>query len=713
MKYFVYIDESGQFDEGLPGLHQEKRLNQPVVGGVCSTYSEEGWTRNHRNLLKDFNEMSPFSFEFPGHFHCAELFGDKMYFPLEAPTSLRRRFSDAVLQNVLERTELVFASRNPKGRFEYSPQATYVLNLVTALRGALHWLASTDKEVSCLGITVAQRTIAETVGADTVEKYTSSLLRFVGMQLEAGGAVGAELARDLAQKKKLEIRSDIATRNAGLMAADFVCNNIRRKALPDNEYAAFEPDNVLFGDYERYYDREVLRLLDMGQYATAAEFLRKYLPTRKGTPDLAPMLHKLRLEQNVHVLGREFPGLLAEAHYLIERRTEEIQAMDSAQSILEALTTLAEDVIEKTGDSRLKRQWADLFVNALVELGACYNHKGAVGPQNGIEEKLEDALARYGSLLSRSYTERTDLLLEARTRNLNLLFNDYRFADVLDVIDSATKERERQIPIGETDELLGKMLGSLGQACAFLARTDPSWTGMARGYFHDSIKHFEPGTLFHSMSANYLSTLAWQERDLELACREMNRHPELKEIEGPSELTANILVYGMQDKANAFDVVNYLRIAAAVSDEENVIPAEQVKELNRHWRSQAVDEHPHEQVMKWLGYLAYKTRQYYLAEKLCEEGLRISRSLGFTVQTIGLSILGLMMIVQNAAGQPKGRDATIVPFRNWASELAAQSEAFADYLAEFGGPEGLVQMIAEGNGEGAKEITCLLPFNYS
>ncbi len=712
MKYYVYIDESGRFDEAIrtAGAGQEERPS--VVGGVCCRLSTEEWESVHRGTLEQFSAASPIKFAYPKHFHCAPLLGNRI--PTDGLVRQQDRvaLARAVWDAVAHEATFLFGSRNPTGRFEFSPQATYVLNLVTALRGCMERLSGTEGGVEQCDILVAQRTITETADYDQGE-YMAALFRFIKEQLQAGDSPGVSLAGRLISSDALRMRSGVGERSAGLIAADFACAAIRYGTKLAAKPIVLQPEPNLGGDYRKFYEKEVLRLTKAQQYASAAEFLRRYFPHPGGAPDLGPLLHALRREDDHDILHRELNALLAGAQCLVEKRTLQADALKAATYLLEALDQIASSVLEGKSGPEVVRQWADLDVHALVLLGSCYCHTGAVGPQRVVEDKLDCLLKTYKPKMSLSYLQRGELVLEARTRNLNLLFNDYRFAEAMDMIEADAAKREGAVPKGETDELLGKMQGSLGQACAFQARQDPSWSEMARDYFRRSLRHFQPGTVFHAMSVNFLASLAWQENNLPLAIEEMNGHAGAICISGPEELAVRLFDVVSVEGISPFNVVNYLRIASAASDAGQTPSAEVLTELSRYWEPRLISDHPHEQLAKWMGYLLSRQGACDQAERVYSRAITICASLSFAVETICLSITGLQALSRFAQGNTAGYADGLSRIRQMGVALEGRSAPFAEYLAHFGGTEGLAAMVKKHDEQGASEVARCLPFNYS
>ena len=675
---YLYIDESGAFDEAL--LQGEGKIRRSVVGGICSDQGETAWGSQFLELTESFNRANGTAFTYPTHFHCAPLYTGTIKNIGTLENARRVKFAENIMALVYDSAQFIFASVNPSSRFEFSHQATYGVNLIAAIRAAAGQLADSGADVTSLVIVVAQRSIGETDYGDP--KYTTRLLQYVRNQVCAGLGAGPQLLRRLKDEKKLEVTSGVATVHAGLISSDFACSNVREGRLSpkDGKVVLTEPDDVIFGTYLERFDAELKHLLENRQYAAALEFQRMCMPRRFDVAAITPIMTALRSENESAVLDRELRSLLLEARALIDQRLQIHDGLVMGRDILSAIVTAAEKKLTNEKSTGLKRSWVDALTQALAEMVVCYNHVGDTGKQTEIEGRLQQVIKEHAGLISRTYHERNELLLEVKVRNLNILFNDYRFQDVVDAIQPDADARAKTIPEGETDELLGKMYGSLGQAYALMARTEPEWSELAREYFEKSIRHFEPGTLFHSMTVNYLCTLAWQEENLELAIQETQRSPNWPRISSPEALFDNFETWVTHPGLNSFDLVNLLRLCAlGTEDDAGRLTREKNDQCEKLWTRKLTNEHPTEQVFKWLAYLHMLNGNNVAAAKLCDRGLAVCENLGFTVKTIGLSIRGLKAMAWNVAGDTQHSRIVVKELSDTAIALMDLSQSFANY----------------------------------
>ncbi len=709
MNYFIYIDEGGDFAEGIKAFYGKSVSSHSAVGGICSRLNDEEWKVCHEQTAREFSFERGVKLEYPEHFHAADLIAGKIEGTEGVARELRYQFAVRVFNEVLNRSKFGLISINNDSRFQFSRQASYGVHLVAILKASLDHLAEHVKDCDRLQVMIARRTINETcVSEKDSTPYMQDLLPFLRGQLLSGDVPGAKLACRLKADEKLILCFGAPSRSrAGLIAADFVCLARNHRDLAKRIVVQAEPEDILFGDFEAFYKGQVDRLVTSQHYAAAVAISHSCLGE-----SASRVLKALEAERDREILGRELAALLAEARRLIENRTIEARALSTARQILESLFDIAEKLLVGSAETPLKRRWADLLINGLADLAACHNHAGEIEPQRRIEQKIGYVLAEYGSLASSTYYQKKEIILEAKTRNLNLLFNNYQFLEVVDLLEANVRQREAELPANTTDELLGKMFGSLGQAYAFAARTQAGWNSDARDFLKRSERHFACGTLFHSMTVNYLATLAFQECQLGVAWREMNNHANLPDVDSVETLMSDFQRFAAHEKANAFDAVNYARIAALCVEGGGLLNVRALEATFQHWMRRLQNEHPYEQICKWLAYLFYFRRDFARASELCERGIGISRSLGFTVQTIGISLLGLNALCRAKLHDHQGYGNNRHSLTALANKLSDKSTPFSNYIELFGGAQGLASMVDDENPEAAKNICRSLPFAY-
>ena len=666
------------------------------------------WRTKFTDLVYSVNQNSQYRFAFPDHFHCAKLFAGS-----GLSADVAEKFAKAVLDCVAQHSLFCFCARNVERRFEYSEQATYVMHLRAAAELALVKLAELPGEYTSLDIYVAQRTTWETTHADSgrqARDYMMYLCPLLQEQLLAGDGLGSVLARRLDERRAFRVLSAVGT-NPGIAAADFVCNRAYHGIRPD-KFHETKPASSLGSTNQKPLLHQANELLKYGQFAAAFDFAHSLLPRTDREKFLERLFAALEQESAWDVLERALPGLLAEARRRITLRTQIEGARKEALELLERLVKIADKSLNSQKEPKVRTTWVSVQVDALVDLSTCYNHVGETAKQNAIDKKLIAHLELNSRELDSSYANRQETILDLRNRNLNQLFNNYQFEEVVSQFDSLVEERQKRIPPAQSDPLLGQMLGSMGQACGFLARTNPDWFLLALDYFQQSVKHFSPGTRFHEMSVNFLAALHWQKEDNSSALAALQLYPQ-RPAPDSQQLAADFSKHLKAPSTDVFIAVLYAKITAALVEIKVPVCRSGLSEATRYWNQRVTNEHPHELLLKWLGYLHFLMGNSSEAFELWRKAVSICDKMQFTVQTIGLSILVLETNAHAQCGREADFQKHLKEVGSRASELCKQSVAFRNYLNGFGGVEGLMTLSSARTPGSLKKIARLLPFTYS
>ena len=714
MKYYIHIDESGPFDESFSGARAS------VVGGICSQHSAKHWDYLHRGHLEQFcREHSDLDFSYPGHYHCGPLLAGRIRGPNGSDARIVGEFTDGVFQNVLSKATFGFLSRNVGKKFEYSPQATYVMNLIAALRNAFQLLGEAHGDVDYVQVVVAQRTIDETSKVGTVEQYMKFLLAHVIEQLMVGDGVGVALAKRIHSQGQLDFSTGLGDRNAGLIAADFICclgRSGRKAGLGSNLHVWQPSEEALLGDYKAFHERQAQVFLKNKYYGSCLEFLCRYFPSRDGQPDVEQLVGELKRESDQQVLQRELPALLSVIHQLSKNRTMAPNMLAVAIRVAERLVELAKKFSIEVNGGGVQRHWLNFHIQALAELSACYSHTGSVGPQQIAEQQLTVLLSKRGKDTGMDATQRQSLLIDVRNRNLNLLFNDYRFEEAYSLAEELSAARRQMVPDGEADELLGQILGSHGQSCAFMARSDPTWFESAIELFKQSLDHFAAGSYQEEMSRNFLATTAWQAGRFDEAVKYMI--PTIGLDFAPEDaigaISARLSLPSPENRA--FDVVNCLRIAAAYSQNTNSqrLDASLRNDLESTARRIGTD-HPYEQWLKWLGIIHLQCGDFSKAQSCFVAAKAICVKHDFTMKTIGSSIELLQVVANRIKGSGKLAQTNEQQFNLELKKLRAQSTSFDAYMQKSRVLETLENLHEDGCSDSKVlwHLYTFLPFAYA
>lgn len=714
MKVYIYIDESGRFDEQLMGGAPA------VVGGVCSVLNEAEWEKDHLDHLAGWNMGKEFAFAYPQHYHCGPLLGRKIAYPAKASPGDLKDFARSVFHNILSRSAFGIISRNKGNTMVYSPQATYVMNLVTALRHTLERLqVDHGAIIERATIVVAKRTINDTVEADYDGRYMERLLEYVVDQLQVGEGAGVDLVRRLRREGALVSTWGTGDRNPGLIAADFVCCLTRSKEKPPEGSTLYvcEPSHeTLLGDYRLFHERQAKELLRNKYYGSCLDFLCKVFPLADGSPDIGMLLQQLGSEQDVAILEREVPAILAVVQQLIKNRAVAPQMLPCAIAISSQLVDLAESRRKTLEAGEGKQRWLGLEIGALAGLVACHNHTGAVGPQKEVEDKITDLLRLHNAEAGLDPLTRKNLIQDIQVKNLNLLFNDYQFEKVYDMAGGMIADRKKMVGEEGPDELLGQMLGSQGQACAFMGRLDPSWNEEAIKLFRQSQHHFVPGSLFGKMAQNFIVTALWQSGQFIEAAKLL---PPVQKWNLRDECIADSLCERLalpNPENRAFEVVNDLRILVRlVQGGKDVSNMNAVLSSLEAQGKQKGGGHPYEQWFKWIGILYLSMDEASSAEECFIQALEICDKNEFTMNTIGASVTLLRIVAANMRGMTNAAEKLRGEYRCAQDSLRDKSAGYKAYMTCLLAQQSLedVALAAKPKSREFWELCTCLPFAYS
>lgn len=713
MKVYIYIDESGRFDEQLMGGRPA------VVGGVCSVLNDNEWEQAHLDHLEGWNREKGFSFSYPQHYHCGPLLGGKVVYSSNATPRDLWNYATSVYQNVMAQSLFAFVSKNKGKVMMYSPQATYVMNLITALRFAFEKLQiDNGLNIEKATLVIAQRTINDTIEADYDGRYMERLLEYVIDQIQIGQGPGVELARRLKGQGMLFTTWGVGDRNPGLIAADFVCYFARQENAPKVPilHKCQPRHETLLGDYRSFHERQAKELLRNKYYGSCLDFLCKVFPLANGSPDIDLLLQQLGSEQDAAILEREMPAILVVVQQLIKNRTAAPQMLTCALAISSQLVDLAGSRRKTLEAGEGKQRWLGLEIGALAGLVACHNHAGAVGPQKEAEDKITDLLRIHNADAGLDPLIRKNLIQDIQVKNLNLLFNDYRFEKVYDMAGDMIADRKKMVGEEGPDELLGQMLGSQGQACAFMGRLEPSWNVEALELFRQSLGHFVPGSLFHKMSQNFMVTALWQSGQFKEAARLLppTQGWNLRDECMVASICERLALPNPEHRA--FDVVNDLRILAGLvqgSEEESNMNA--VLSSLEAQGKQKGGVHPYEQWFKWIGILHLLAGDASGAEGCFVWAQEICDKNDFTMNTIGASVRLLRIVAATMLGQADKVEKLRAEYRSVQDSLRENSAGYEAYMTCLLAQQSLenVALAAKPKSKEFWALCTYLPFAYS
>lgn len=687
MSYRIFVDESGPF---------AKDRDTSIVGGFVTDWDEPAITCRIAAAIRLVAETHHHRFDRRDVHMAPLLFPERAFSEADRtrltaiPAQAREAFAAELLRALKEMTTCVFMSVNDGFSFgTENEQSRYGANLMAALQAVMRHLGNPPD--GAVEIAIAPRGQACLRPDDDREAYHAQLAAYVRSVF----SVPVRFSRSF---------------QYGFDMADVACHHLRRGLIEKVDLfgnvpvVRASPRELGARDAAIGVPSIVARLVEAGEICTAYRLADKAAK--------ADVLGRLEGLQGKAVLG-QLPLFVEHASELIERRTVERDALREAYDIARTVCRLA---WRELSADRTNRQALDLCLVGLECATTCVNHVGITIAQDGFTGRFEQLLQDNGHLLPGA-AERRERSLAFRNRAWNREFNDYQFARILDRFQATVDQRVQDIG-AETDELTGEMCGTIGQAHAFLARTEPSHAETAEAYLERSLRHFLPTHRYHAMSVNFLATLHWQSGRLPEAVAAFGRHAFLAAAKpmcgahgGDAHAQAcawlgTILSGRGEHPGTPFDVACLLRM---LGESPERVPRDLLDRVAQWARGQPSNEHPHELVAKWLG-LLFMLRDIQTAITWTTRAVTLCSMLGFAVRTIGLSPLGLRAVGHARSGAKTAAEADVKLLVRYARELCQQSTGFADYLDESGG---VARMRADVEKQDVNAIVRWLPFAYA
>ncbi len=709
----VYIDEAGDFEEGT---------RRSSVMAVMTRNNRGTIERLLRGACAKFNEENGTDFSFPDDMHCAPLImatdyqgrstGRYQAFSQET----RYEFIETILDTVLVDDVQLAASQSPSDRIDYDPQHNYVDNLFAVVWRVLEGLAEgtyiVPGDLSKVHIVIATRRGLRPDLIKNEDKLREYLQRSCK---ELAGRKGNQQVISLLEK--VWFGHEVAERHAGLIAADFCAyywrgtGPVKRTDLRSKlqrEIWDTGPD-----DPNRVQLREGVDLLiksdlnDLSDFGALYSFALEFNDTK--TRDF--VLSRLGHLKDPSSIFSQCANLLRCAERLIEGRLENSAYLDEAQTLCKALRNVTGGALEADDlPPEDAKNIAELHLKSIDGLVCCANHAGDNTSQQKLRNEFDQKLTQHTDLIG-GYRHARELDYELQNRFCNLYANEYRFEEMVDAADGLYQEITQNLPDGQADELVGKLSGTLGQAYAFMARTDPEWADEAKKLFKESLRHFPEKSVYYSMSVNYLATLAWQQGDNAAAARYMAQHPGMEEVSAPGDLWQ--CIPNLIDNKRDFDLVNVLRILASEAWQGNFEISSKtpdilgcLQQIHEYVKDPDRCQHPVHQIHKWLAVLQLVANRKKDALANTDAALAKAKKLGFTIHTIAPSILP----VRYRAGGYNLDD--IEKMKNQISLLADRVKPFSEYVYKLGGAGELARLARSDDDAEFWQAITYPPFAY-
>lgn len=715
MDIYVYIDETGDFDEGT---------RRSSVVAALTRYNDGQLKESLKNACKCFNNSHKTNFKFPDDMHCAPLIMGtnysgkpiRRYKHIDADTRLK--FSYTVLSTIAGIPDLqLTVSQSPSDRIDYDSQHNYVDNLFAVVYNILEKIAG-GHYVETSNVGTVHFSIATRRGLGKhVENNEKKLRDYLARSCERLAIKkGNAHLRDLTSGAVFTHK--VADKHAGLVVADFCAyfwrgsGNVKRSDLREKlkrkiwETGPDDPNRVeLREGIDLLIKSELEMFSDFGAlYAFALEFgdqkIRNYI------------LSTLPQLKDFTSLAQQCGSLLNTANRLLKERLVHHHNLPEAQELYTTVGNItAKALDDDSPPPENARSFADIHLKSIDGLMRCANHRGDNSQQLALREEFQRKLERYTDLLG-GYRQARILEWDLLNRFCNLYANEYRFEEMIDTAEPIYEKLTSDLPRGQTDELVGELAGTLGQAYAFMARKEPDWHEESEKRFKESIRHFPQNPRYRGMSANFLATLAWQHGNSEKATEYLALQPELEKVSRPDDLWNSVTPLADNTK-NHFTLVNILRVLALEvwHGGMTISPTDMEKNRILHNVHEAIQpdelyQHPIHQLHKWLAMLQLAANFKKNAMLNTSAALDKAQKLDFTVHTIAVSVYPIRY---RAAGDM----AEIAQMIKQLGRLAEQVEPFARYIDRLGGIDDIARRAASQDDEEFWRAVTFLPFAYA
>jgi tetratricopeptide (TPR) repeat protein len=251
------------------------------------------------------------------------------------------------------------------------------------------------------------------------------------------------------------------------------------------------------------------------------------------------------------------------------------------------------------------------------------------------------------------------------------------------------------------------MLGTIGQTYAFMSKLNPEYSEKAEFYFLKSFKFFIEDSIHQQMSINFLTILAWYCNNLEQAKKYFGMRKNISEGKSLTTWVKAIVVRSENNIGKTFDISILLRLLAIEQ-----IGTKKIIELTEEYiySMDKIKEHPFELIYKWLGVNYLLQDNYRQSIIYFDKAFDITENGFFTLQTIGISILGLKAIALFKDNKKENAEEVILQLQDITDILMQQSPSFADYIKSIGGTK---QMCDDINHYKIIDTAKWLPFAYA
>ena len=678
--YYFYIDESGSFEK--------EKSNHSFVGGFITQTKPEQLYQNIEQAIKSFQAKHGQILGLKD-IHAAELLhadtfpdkGNKAKYE-KIHYHIRKKFIDLFAQIVNQQALYFIKSENKQFQFgEENEQSRYGNCLGAWFQQAIDDLVQKEQNKKFeLIFAIAPRSRKCLPKEIDWKSYHSNLDQYIRTLCNATDHIS-----------KAQNLSNSNIKNL-LDLADVACDMMRQKTgitIKDKNKLKITKPNKVGKTYQDFHQESQQDLIHKGEIAAAYRLAQN----KKEQQDIFEKLHKIDVKQQPTQI-RYFLNI---AYELVDNRTLQTDALMKAKGIFQNIL----DTFEDSQNEKIQELIKDT-INGLI---LCSNHSGEIIGQTSLLEKTKAIINTQKTLPAFTRYIQT---LEGRNRVFNDQFNNYRFDEIINCFEKEVEKYEkvahfakeqRLLPESEKDYLLHKLLGTLGQAYAFLSAQDEDYLSEAKKYFEKSLQYFDE-SLKDLRTPIYLATLYWYHKQFDQAEQVLKDY---KIILPANNLVTSLLTHldNQHDKNTAFIVSILLHLAI----DQEILDKQSIKKIASKCE-QLEKTHPMELIYKWIGiaYLQLKNRSK--ATQYFQKAIKIQQ--GFTIKTINLSTYALKIIAHQQSNHNTTKESE--NFEKSLNELIKESQGFKLYLDEIGGKAKWLQDIEEQN---IPNIIRWLPFSYS
>ena len=678
MDYYVYIDESGQFkktdEEGV----------KSIVGGIITTIDviqiENRLFEAIDNVNKIFNtdfsskdiHISPLL-----HPETAMNIREKERFS-SIPENARQTLADECLSVVKSLGEKFIFSTNEGFSFGIQDaQSRYGAVLCAFIHKLIDFVNRTG-DISSLKIYIAPRS----------KKCLPDGCNYSGYHEKMTQYITSWIKKTL---PNLKIGVGFGSKHrAGYDLADITCyylrDNKKQLLLGKNKILKTAPNEHFTQTYLHTEEEVIEKLLKNHEYKAAYRCAESKERKESILERMAKQDEKIKIAS--------VPELINYAYSLVEKRTVQKGALEEAIELFNHLLSIC-----KTDSDNEKL--TDMLLSAVNGILTCYNHIGGKGKQ---QKFLDFYKKNIISLLDIPYFTRQEKILSIRNRAYNNQFNNYDFQSIIDDFETVVQKRVADIPVYEKDYLTGEMLGTIGQAYAFLSKNHPENKEKAVSYFQQSKYHFIPGHRYHQMSVNYLTTIYWYHNELTSAKEAFAEHADIDGNKSVAQWIRDIVNAEEYHPGVAFNLSLLLRLAVS----RGQVALKAIKNIEDFLKKCNINQHPYELIYKWLGLAYMNNNEYSEAVKAFDKSIAISKPMEFTIKTIMVSVIGLKCIALKKLSENDSAETDSL--QKMVDDLTGESEHFAEYIESIGGMEQMLNEIATQN---TSAVSKWMPFAYA